>query len=185
MDAARATFFARGPGRPYERCSRYDGNAMRRITISVDDGLAAEFDEIIAEQHYESRSEAVRDIVRKAVEERRLKMSTAGDCIASFSYVYDHHVRALGQRLVELQHQHHDIVVSTTHVHLDHDSCLETCILRGRTADVRRLAEAISAERGVRFAEINLVSVTWASSHSHSGADHQHAEHAHLSPRKG
>jgi CopG family nickel-responsive transcriptional regulator len=129
---------------------------MQRVTISLDEELAESFDTLIASQGYQSRSEAMRDLVREAVGERRLQ---SGHCVASLSYVYDHHVRVLGQRLVQMQHDRHDLVVATTHVHLDHDSCLETSILKGEVAAVRAFAEAIQAERGVRFAKINLISV--------------------------
>ena len=131
---------------------------MQRVTISIDEDLAGAFDSLIQAQGYQSRSEAVRDLVRQAVEARRQHESAQGFSVASLSYVYDHHARALAQRLVEFQHDHHDIVVATTHVHLDHDSCLETSILRGATVAIRALADLIQAERGVRFAKINMIS---------------------------
>ena len=121
---------------------------LHRVTISLDEQLACEFDRLIDDQRYQSRSEAVRDLVRKAVEVHRLADADTGDCVASLSYVYDHGTRALAQRLVNLQHEHHHIVVSTTHVHLDHASCLETSILKGPVAAVRALSNAIKAERG-------------------------------------
>ncbi len=152
---------------------------MQRITMSLDEGLSTEFDHLISAQGYQSRSEAMRDLVRKAVGERRVE---TGYCVASLSYVYDHHTRGLGQRLVELQHQHHDLVVSTTHVHLDHDSCLETSVLKGRVVLVNAFAEKVQAERGVRFAKVNVISVQ-PGGHGH---DEGHAhESLHLTPLKG
>lgn len=131
---------------------------MQRVTISIDDDLAAEFDSLSQEQGYTSRSEAMRDLVRRAVDGRRLEQVGSAPCIANLSYVYDHHTRALAQRLTEIAHDHHQVIVSTTHVHLDHATCLESAILKGPTDEVRKLANVIQAERGVRFGAINLIS---------------------------
>ena len=133
---------------------------MQRVTVSLDEEVAAAFDALALEQGYASRSEAVRDLVRRAVDNRRLQRSGDGLCVANLSYVYDHHVRALAGRLVALQHHHHELVISTTHVHLDHHTCLESTLLKGRIDDVRLLADGIQAERGVRYGAINLVSMS-------------------------
>lgn len=144
---------------------------MQRVTVSLDEEVATAFDALAREQGYASRSEAVRDLVRRAVDDRRL--AEAGDraCVANLSYVYDHHVRALAQRLTALAHDRHELIVATTHVHLDHDTCLESVILRGPVAAVRAFADGVRAERGVKFGELNLVSrpetVEHAVEHSH------------------
>ncbi len=154
---------------------------MQRVTISIDDELDDAYNQLIEAQGYQSKSEAIRDLVRQAVEARRVDGNADGLCVASLSYVYDHNVRTLAQRLVELQHDHHEVVVASMHVHLDHDDCLETSILKGSTASVRRLADLIQAERGVRFARINLISVSRDEAHDHG----QGRPHSHLSPAKG
>jgi len=157
---------------------------MQRVTISLDEILAKDFDRLVAAQGYQSRSEAMRDLVRQAVGERRL---AEGYCVGSLSYVYDHHIRGLGQRLVELQHEHHDIVISTTHVHLDHESCLETAVLKGEVAVVNAFAERVKSERGVRFAKVNLISVR-PQDHSHvdpPGAGRAHPDAGYLTPLEG
>ena len=158
---------------------------MQRLTISIDDALAAEFDALTAEQGYTSRSEAMRDLVRQAVEARRLAETDGGYCIANLSYVYDHGIRALPQRLNDIQHSRHQLVVSTMHSHLDHDSCLETSILKGPIKAVRILADAIKAERGVRFAELNLISVHPNDHPMLTHGEHEHAANGHLSPSRG
>ncbi len=135
---------------------------MDRITISLDGSLAVAFDALTAEQGYASRSEAVRDLVRAAVDARMLAKSETGECMATLSYVYDHHQRALVMRLLDISHDHHALIVSTTHVHLDHNACLESVMLRGPTAQVRALADHIRAERGVRFGALNVISATAA-----------------------
>jgi len=140
---------------------------MERFTISLDESLAQEFDSLLRERGYANRSEAVRDMLRRELEANRLEHQDAPYCIASLSYVYNHHERRLSERLTDLQHHAHDLVVSSMHVHLDHDNCLETLFLRGATGDVRALAEKISAERGVRHGQINLVPVEVEGSHEH------------------
>ena len=110
---------------------------MERITMSIDESLAKEFDALIAKRGYTSRSEAMRDLLRREVEANRVAYEARSYCVANLSYVYNHHERDLAERLTEAQHAHHDLVVSTMHVHLDHDHCLESVILKGPTAAVR------------------------------------------------
>jgi len=106
------------------------------------------------------------------------------------SYVFGHHERELADRLTALQHAHHDLCVSTTHVHLDHDDCLETLVLRGPTAAVRRFADALVAERGVRHGQLNLITVEVSGrgakyAHADSRGTHAHTHpHVHLKPRR-
>lgn len=132
---------------------------MERFTISLDETLAGDFDRMIRERGYQNRSEAVRDLLRAHLDGVRIEEAQALYCVASLSYVYNHHERDLAERLTELQHDQHDLVVAAMHVHLDHDNCLETVILRGKTEIVRRFANALIAERGVRHGQLNLVSV--------------------------
>lgn len=157
---------------------------MQRVTVSLDDEVARLFDDIIVEQRYQSRSEAVRDLVRQAVDRRRLEGPGGTHCVANLSYVYNHRTRALAQRLLDMQHANHDLVVATTHVILDHDSSFETMILKGPVRAVRLLADAIRAERGVRFGAVNLVSVDPNDHHDRPDA-HQHHDHGHISPHSG
>ncbi len=157
---------------------------MQRLTMSLDAEIASSFDRIVSEQGYRSRSEAVRDLIRQAVEARRLESGVGDQCVANLSYIYNHRTRALAQRLLDMQHDHHDIVVSTTHVILDHDASFETMILKGATLAVRRFADALRAERGVRFGAINVVSVEPNDRHDSDRA-HSHHGHDHASPHPG
>jgi CopG family nickel-responsive transcriptional regulator len=155
---------------------------MERITMSIDEGLAREFDALIAKRGYGSRSEAMRDLLRREVESDRIRFEARAYCVASLSYVYNHHQRDLGERLTAVQHEHHDLVVATMHVHLDHEHCLETTVLKGSTAAVRRFADHVKAERGVRHTAINLITVEPGDEHVLPGT-HQHRGHMHLIPR--
>ena len=155
---------------------------MERITMAIEEALAKEFDTLIAKRGYTSRSEAMRDLMRREVESDRLKYEAAGHCVASLSYIYNHNVRALGKRLTAAQHKHHDLVIATLHVHLDHENCLETAALKGPITAVQGLADLTKAERGVRHVALNLITVKHGDRHIGPGA-HQHHGHMHLIPR--
>lgn len=147
---------------------------MERFTISIDDQLAHEFDALIERRGYSNRSEAVRDILRAHLDKLREESVADANCVANLSYVYNHHERDLAERLTVLQHDHHDLTISTMHAHLDHDHCIESVLLKGRSRDVRGFADAISAERGVRHGQLNLVTVE---------IDHPSRQvHSHLKP---
>ena len=132
---------------------------MERFTISLDDKLASDFDALLAARGYGNRSEAVRDLLRNEMDRTRISNAPKGDCIASLSYVFNHHELDLAERLTSVQHEHHDLTVSTMHVHLDHEHCLETVILKGEVRAVQRFADAVCAERGVRHGSVNIISL--------------------------
>ncbi len=147
---------------------------MERFTISLDESLARQFDALIASRAYGNRSEAVRDLIRGAIESDR-RDDPGGACVACLSYVFNHHERELAERLTALQHDHHDLTVAAMHSHLDHENCLETVILRGPAAEVRRFADRLIAERGVRHGRVNLIALEADHGHAHgSGTTHVH-----------
>ena len=145
---------------------------MRRITISVDEALAQQFDDLIERHGYENRSEAFRDLLRERIEtERKGTPYKALHGVATVSYIYDFNERDLAVRLAALQHGHHDLCVSTTHVVLDHSNCLETVILRGRLREVEAFANLLIAQNGVRHGQLHLVPLQLDTPDS---AAHQH-----------
>ncbi len=152
---------------------------MERFTISLADALAVQFDKLIASRGYGNRSEAVRDLIRGAIEAERQRNDLTGPCIANLSYVYNHHERDLSERLTSLQHAHHDLTVASLHSHLDHQHCIESVILKGPAADVRRFADVMTAERGVHHGKLNLISLATGSGHAH---DEHSAPHLHVHP---
>ena len=154
---------------------------MQRITISIDEALAADLDRLIAQQNYESRSEALRDITRAAVERWRQDSDPAEFSVASLSYMFDRRVRSLADRLASLEHAHHDLIASSTIVRLDHDHSLVTVVLKGKTVAIRKFANRVAAQRGVTFAEFNPVGVT-RNDHHEDPAMHHHHDHSHLAP---
>src|ERR1700743_946706 len=122
---------------------------MERLTISMSDELAAELAQFMKTHHYANRSGAVRDLARQGLRQAQLFSGVAGECVATLSYVFNHHTRDLAKRLTGSHHAHHELQVATMHVHLDHHNCLELAVLRGDATAVREFSAAVIAERGV------------------------------------
>ncbi len=133
---------------------------MRRITISIDESIAQQFDDLIERRGYVNRSEAFRDLLRGHLENNRKYTQVVRHCVATVTYIYNHHERELSSRMVAMQHDHHDICVSTMHVHLDHDNCLETVVLKGSYKEVNAFADLLVAANGVRHGNIHIVPVS-------------------------
>lgn len=129
---------------------------LERIGVSLDKKLLGQFDNIIARKNYPNRSEAIRDLIRHSLSEEELKQPTA-TAIAAVSLVYDHHSMRLAQRLTEIQHHHLVQTISSVHIHLDHDNCLEIIILKGKVKDISKTAELITALKGVKLSRVNLI----------------------------
>jgi len=140
---------------------------MKRLTMSLDDDLADAFERLVRERGYENRSEAFRDLLRRDLGEERQAELPDGPCIATLSYLYNHHQRQLAIRLTDMQHDHHELTIATTHAHLDHDHCIETVILRGRTDRVRAFAQSVIAQPGISHGSLHLVPVGIRHAHGH------------------
>jgi CopG family transcriptional regulator, nickel-responsive regulator len=163
--------------------SEREDQGMERLTISVSDEFAAELAAFMADNKYENRSEAVRDLARLGLKRVRLDSGLAGECIATLSYVFNHHRREMAKRLMEAHHDHHQLQVATMHVHLDHENCLEVAVLRGDAAAVRDFSKSVIAERGVKHGQVAFVPVqVHAGAHAHRTGelvdDHMHTHPA-------
>lgn len=157
---------------------------MERITITLDDELLVQFDAFMARNGYLNRSEAFRDVVREKLEGERLESGAATHCIGCLTYIFDHHERELSRRLTQSQHDHHDLSLSTLHVHLDHDTCLEAMILRGPTDDVRNFSNTVVAQRGVRHGNLHIVPAdVHLDGHAHGGSGDARDAHVHSRPK--
>jgi CopG family nickel-responsive transcriptional regulator len=128
---------------------------LARIGIAIPEDLLEEFDKLISRRGYENRSEAVRDMVRKELVDEISAAANAEVC-GTITLIYDHHVRSLLDKLTEIQHQHHDAILSTVHVHLDHDNCMEVILVRGKSVLVQKLANALIATKGVKHGRFML-----------------------------
>jgi CopG family nickel-responsive transcriptional regulator len=130
---------------------------MRRITITLDDDLMDELDQMIVAHGYQNRSEAIRDFTRAGMQQVAQKGGKSGSCVAALVYVYDHAARDLSRRLVENYHGHHNLSMATLHVHLDDANCMEVTALKGTGAEVQHFADHIIAERGVRYGRLVMI----------------------------
>ena len=120
-----------------------------RFGVSVDDNLLKNFDKLIKEKGYASRSEAFRDLIRDMLVRNSWEADTAAEHVATVTLVYNHHVRDLSDKLTEIQHENHKAVVSTLHVHLSKHNCLEVLVLRGKAKEIRNTADRLIAAKGV------------------------------------
>jgi CopG family nickel-responsive transcriptional regulator len=143
---------------------------MHRITVTLDDETASGLDAFMRARGYANRSEAMRDLLRGALRDAGTPQAPGAPCMAVVSYIYDHHQRDLGRRLMQAQHDHHALGVATLHTHLDHDTCLEVVLLRGTAAAVRGFSEALVSERGVRLGGMNLLPLPRAAATPHRHA---------------
>jgi len=132
------------------------GWRVQRVTITIEEELLEELDGLVARRGYQNRSEALRDLARAGL--RRAEPPEPGaPCVAALVYVYDHARRDLPNRLTHEFHDHHDLAVSTLHVHLDAGSCLEVAVLKGAAGAVQHMADHIIAERGVRHGQLVML----------------------------
>jgi CopG family nickel-responsive transcriptional regulator len=151
---------------------------MQRLTMSLEDELAAAVDAFATARGYASRSEAMRDLLRAALA-REAEAARATYAVAAVSFVFQPQQRELAQRLAALLHERHDLVLAATQTPLDHGHALQVALLRGPAAPVRGLAEALVRERGVRFGQVNLVPLAeGADAHSHDALGPAHAHQA-------
>lgn len=150
---------------------------MHRVTITIDDELMNVIDGFMRERGYQNRSEAIRDLTRAGITQQNDLSDQNGDCVAAVVYVYDHDARDLPKRLARTFHHHHDLSLSTLHVHLDHSTCLEVTMLRGPADQVRQCADHVIAERGVRHGRIVIVPISADSAGSHHSHPHSPGDH--------
>ena len=125
---------------------------LKRFGVSVETDLLKKFDDFIRERNYKNRSEALRDLMRQTLVK---KQWDADEIIAgAIAFVYDHHQGQLVKALMSIQHDYYEIIVSSQHVHLDHDNCMEIIIARGLARRVNDLHDAIRAMRGIKHIDL-------------------------------
>ena len=132
-------------------------SGLSRIGVAIDSGLLDKFDRLIAQRGYTNRSEAFRDMIRDELVEKAWE-SPESHVVGTVTLVYDHHVRRLSEKLTDIQHEHHHSILSTLHVHLDHDHCLEVLVVRGKAAGVRAVADALISAKGVKHGRLTITS---------------------------
>ena len=129
---------------------------IERVGVSLEKDLLASFDKLISGQGYQSRSEAIRDLIRDRLSSSRVQNEKAR-AVAAVVLVYDHHSTALMQRLTKLQHSHLLQTISSIHIHLSHHDCLEVIVLRGKVGEINKMADKLISIKGVKLGRINLL----------------------------
>ena len=130
---------------------------LARTALAMERELLEKFDAWMARHGYASRSEAMRDLIRAALVEQQWTTGRA-KVVATLCVIYDHAERALAQELTRLQHRDHHAILCSQHVHLDERRCVETILMRGAAAQLRRIADAIISIRGVKLGKLTLLS---------------------------
>ena len=126
---------------------------LSRIGVAIDSDLLAKFDALIAKRGYTNRSEAFRDLIREELIEKAWE-SPDSKVVGTVTIVYDHHVRLLNEKLTDLQHEFYHHILSTLHVHLDHDNCLEVLVVQGKAAEVKKIADSLISTKGVKHGRL-------------------------------
>ena len=147
---------------------------LTRISISLESPLLEAFDRSCAGKGYPTRSEAIRDLIRERLIREEATQARTGDQVAVVTLVYDHHARELAARLIDKQHHHHDLVVSSLHVHLGERHCLEVTVLRGEAKAVRHLGEELLATKGVLHGDVLMTGDAAAFEGMSGGRGHDH-----------
>jgi CopG family nickel-responsive transcriptional regulator len=128
---------------------------VTRIGVSLEPDLLKKFDGLIKKKGYGTRSKAVRDLIRKELV-GEIAVAENKQVYGTITMVYDHHVGGVTEKLLTYQHDYRDNIMTTSHVHLDHDNCLEVVVVKGKAKSVKEMADKIASIRGVRHGELSI-----------------------------
>ncbi len=126
-----------------------------RCSVSLPGGLLRQMDGMVREKGYTNRSLAVADMIRDHLVEHRQQFER-GEIAGTITLVYDHHKHGLQETLTDVQHDHHQLIISTLHVHLDHHNCLEVLVVKGRAPEIKRVADRLIGAKGVKHGKLTL-----------------------------
>ena len=127
-----------------------------RFGVSLEKKLLDEFDALIKRKNYSNRSEAFRDLIRQDLVKE--EWAKSGEVVGAITLVYDHHKRELVNKLTDIQHDFQGTIISTQHIHLDHDNCLELIAVKGPAADITKLADTLKSVKGVKHGTLSMSS---------------------------
>ncbi len=140
---------------------------LSRIGVALDSDLLDRFDDFISRLGYTNRSEALRDLIRDRLVAERTASPNA-TVVGTVTLIYDHHAHGVTEKLTEFQHANHELVVSTSHAHLDHDSCLEVLIVHGKSGKVEEFAGRLIGLKGVQHGRLVMTVAQPESAHHHT-----------------
>lgn len=128
---------------------------VARFSVSLPPQLLEQFDEMSAAKGYDNRSLAIADMLRDQLVEHR-KQFGREEIVGTITLVYDHHRPHVQEALTEIQHDHHAVIITAVHVHLDHHNCLEVLIVKGKAALVKKIADELIAAKGVKHGKLTV-----------------------------
>jgi len=128
---------------------------VERVGVSFEPRLLRKFDTLLKKKGYTNRSEAIRDLIRKEIIESEIKAED-GEVIGTLTIIYDHEIGNITNKLLHLQHHHHEEITFTTHIHVDERTCLEIVVIRGQLSRVKKFSENIKALKGVKHGELAI-----------------------------
>lgn len=126
-----------------------------RFGVSLDSDLLEKFDTLCAERCYQTRSEAIRDLIRNALVQKEWE-DLDGEMVGTLTLVYDHHQSDLAQRMTEIQHSSLDVIITSLHIHLDHHNCMEVLVLRGPGQEIKSTADRLISTKGIKHGQLML-----------------------------
>ncbi len=128
-----------------------------RQSFSIEGSLWDKLEDLVKSAGYTNRSEFLRDLIREKLVEQEWHKG-GHEVVGTITLIYDHHARLLGDKLTDIQHDHHEAILATTHVHLDHDMCAEMIMMRGEPDRIRGVADRIRQQKGVLHASLSISS---------------------------
>ncbi|HEX72095.1 MAG TPA: nickel-responsive transcriptional regulator NikR [Candidatus Hydrogenedentes bacterium] len=129
---------------------------VERVSISLERPLLERLERLVREGHYANRSEFIRDMIRDRLVEREWRRGE--EAVGTVTLIYNHHTRGLIEKLMTVQHDYHHVILATTHVHLDHDLCAETVVVKGQALQIKLLADLLRQQKGVLHASLSISS---------------------------
>jgi CopG family nickel-responsive transcriptional regulator len=139
----------------YSLLGRWKMSGVARFGVSIDSKLIKKFDALIERKGYRARSEALRDLIRERLVEEEWE-SGDQDTIGTVTIVYNHHTRELDHALTDLQHRSFHQIISALHIHLDAHNCLEVLVVRGKSKDIRKIADSLIGTKGVKHGKLTM-----------------------------
>lgn len=127
-----------------------------RFGVSIEQDLLENYDRLIAERGYATRSEALRDLIREALIQQKIEMNSETHALGSLTLVYDHHASNLLQEMAQIQHNFHELILSVMHLHVNHNDCLEIIALRGIVHEIVSLANGLISLKGIKHGKLFL-----------------------------
>lgn len=130
-------------------------SGLVRFGVSIDGQLVRKFDSLITKKGYGSRSEAIRDMIRDSLVDQEWEAESQ-ETVGTITIVYNHHTRELEHALTDMQHKSFHRIISTLHVHLDAHNCLEVLVVKGKSSEIKRIADRLIGTRGVKHGKLTM-----------------------------